>query len=167
MYHGGLLRLVHFDPAIVFVYHGFLKRSLICRASLALMFSNWRHPLFRNTHWRICSHEKKRNSEKIKVNFHYIIAEDKKRERWFAAQILISHRLVFCWFFLPWLINKRGIQTIWNFCVECLVYLPVVLIKRKFSFQVCLVIKNVKRGRWLPSWMADTIYQTDFNLNTI
>ena len=47
MYHGGLLRLVHFDPAIVFVYHGFLKRSLICRASLALMFSNWQHPRFR------------------------------------------------------------------------------------------------------------------------
>ena len=47
MYHGGLLRLVHFDPAIVFVYHGFLKPSLICRASLALMFSNWRHPRFR------------------------------------------------------------------------------------------------------------------------
>ena len=47
MYHGGLLRLVHFDPAIVFVYYGFLGRSLICRASLALMFSNWRHPRFR------------------------------------------------------------------------------------------------------------------------
>ena len=111
--------------------------------------------------------KKKRNSVKIKVNFHYIIAEDKKRERWIAAQILISHRLVFCWFFLPWLINKQGIQNIWNFCVECLAYLPVVPIKRKFSFQVCLAMKNVKRGRWLPSWMADTIYQTDFNLNTI
>ena len=108
--------------------------------------------------------EKFRNNQS---KFHYIIAEDKKRERWIAAQILISQRLVFCWFFLPWLINKRGIQTIWNFCVECLVYLPVVPIKRKFSFQVCLVIKKVKRGRWLPSWMSDTIYQTDFNLNTI
>ena len=30
---------------------------------------------------RIRSHKKKRNTEKIKVNFHYIIAEDKKRER--------------------------------------------------------------------------------------
>ena len=47
MYHGGLLRLVHFDPAIVSVYHGFLRRSLICRASLALMFSNCRHLRFR------------------------------------------------------------------------------------------------------------------------
>ena len=47
MYHGGLLRLVHFDPAIVSVYHGFLRRSLICRASPALMFSNYRHPRFR------------------------------------------------------------------------------------------------------------------------
>ena len=47
MYHGGLLRLVHFDPAIVSVYHGFIRRSLICRASLALMFSNCRHPRFR------------------------------------------------------------------------------------------------------------------------
>ena len=47
MYHGGLLRLVHFDPAIVFVYYGFLGRSLICRASLALMFSICRHPRFR------------------------------------------------------------------------------------------------------------------------
>ena len=47
MYHNGLLRLVHFDPGIVSVYHGFLRRSLICRASLALMFSNCRHPRFR------------------------------------------------------------------------------------------------------------------------
>ena len=47
MYHGGLLRLVHFDPAIVSVYHGFIRRSLICRASLALMFSDCRHPRFR------------------------------------------------------------------------------------------------------------------------
>ena len=47
MYHGGLLQLVHFDPAIVSVYHGFLRCSLICRASLALMFSNCRHLRFR------------------------------------------------------------------------------------------------------------------------
>ena len=47
MYRGGLLRLVHFDPAIVFVYYGFLGRLLICRASLALMFSICRHPRFR------------------------------------------------------------------------------------------------------------------------
>ena len=46
MHHGGLLQLVHFDPAIVSVYHGFLRRSLICRASPA-MFSNYRHPRFR------------------------------------------------------------------------------------------------------------------------
>ena len=32
---------------IVSVYHGFLRRSLICRASLALMFSNCRHLRFR------------------------------------------------------------------------------------------------------------------------
>ena len=47
MYHGGLLQLVHFDPAIVSVYHGSLRRSMICSASLALMFSNCRHPRFR------------------------------------------------------------------------------------------------------------------------
>ena len=47
VYHNGLLRLVHFDLGIVSVYHGFLRRSLICRASLALMFSNCRHPRFR------------------------------------------------------------------------------------------------------------------------
>ena len=44
MYHSGLLRLMHFDPAIVSVYHGFLGRSLICCASLALMVSNCRYP---------------------------------------------------------------------------------------------------------------------------
>ena len=47
MYHDGLLQLVHFDPAIVSMYHSFLRRSLICLASLALMFSNGRHPCFR------------------------------------------------------------------------------------------------------------------------
>ena len=47
VYHNGLLRLVHFDLGIVSVYHDFLRRSLICRASPALMFSNYRHPRFR------------------------------------------------------------------------------------------------------------------------
>ena len=47
MHHGGPLLLVHFDPAIVSVYHGFLRHSLICRTSLALMFSNCQHPRFR------------------------------------------------------------------------------------------------------------------------
>ena len=43
-YNGGLLRLVHFDLAIVSVYHGFLRHSLISHALLALMFSNCWHP---------------------------------------------------------------------------------------------------------------------------
>ena len=47
IYHGGLLWLVHFDPAIVSVYHGFLRRSLVFRVSLVLMFSYCRHPCFR------------------------------------------------------------------------------------------------------------------------
>ena len=47
IYHGGLLWLVHFDPAIVSVYHGFLRRSLVFRVSLVLMFSYCRHPRFR------------------------------------------------------------------------------------------------------------------------
>ena len=38
MYYGGLLRLVHFDPAIVFVYHGFLRRSLICRIHIYILY---------------------------------------------------------------------------------------------------------------------------------
>ena len=43
---------------------------------------------------------------------------------------------------------------------ECLVYLPVASVititHSKF------VIKNVKKSRWLPGLMTDTIYQTDF-----
>ena len=35
---------VHFDPAIVSTYHGFLRRSLVFRASFAQMFSYGRHP---------------------------------------------------------------------------------------------------------------------------
>ena len=44
MYNGGLLRLVHFDLAIVSVYHGFLRHSLISCALLVLLFSNCWHP---------------------------------------------------------------------------------------------------------------------------
>ena len=38
MYHGGLLWLVHFDPAIVSMYHGFPRRSLVFRALLFWCF---------------------------------------------------------------------------------------------------------------------------------
>ena len=46
-YHGGLLQLVHFNLAIVTMYHGFLRRSLVSRASLVSMFSFCRHTRFR------------------------------------------------------------------------------------------------------------------------
>ena len=36
--------MVHFDLAVVSVYHGFLRHSLISRALLALMFINCWHP---------------------------------------------------------------------------------------------------------------------------
>ena len=47
IYHGGLLWLVHFNPAIVSMYHGFLRRSLVFRASLVSMFFYCRHPRYR------------------------------------------------------------------------------------------------------------------------
>ena len=46
-YHGGLLWLVHFNSAIVSMYHGFLRRSLVFRASLVSMFFYCRHPRYR------------------------------------------------------------------------------------------------------------------------
>ena len=47
IYHGGLLWLVHFNPAIVSIYHGLLRCSLIFCASLVSMFFYCRHPRFR------------------------------------------------------------------------------------------------------------------------
>ena len=120
------------------------------------------------THKKQKKKKKEKFRKKIKVNFHHIISEDKRGDKICSSNVDITSPD-----FWPWLINKWGIQTIWNFCVECLVYLPVVPIKKHFSCLVCQVIKNVKKGRWLPSFIAGTIYQTDFNfwclyyLNTI
>ena len=44
MYHGGLLQLVHYYPGHCFHVPWFPLALLICRVSLALMFSNCRHP---------------------------------------------------------------------------------------------------------------------------
>ena len=43
----GPLWLVHCDPVIISTCHGFLRRSLVFRVSLILMFSYCRHPRFR------------------------------------------------------------------------------------------------------------------------
>ena len=45
IYHGGLLWLVHFNPAIVSMYHGFLRRSLVFLCVVGFdVFFYCRHP---------------------------------------------------------------------------------------------------------------------------
>ena len=40
--------MANFDPAIVFILYIFLGRPLVCRALLALVFSDCQYPSFQN-----------------------------------------------------------------------------------------------------------------------